>query len=350
MVKIIIMQSFQQPPSDLPPEILRYLLTGKIDIKSFLSSLINEAENGFITVEKRNNIFYLNKSQPDENQLVDYKKKILSTLFKEKNLVSLSPGSFNTDIFSISDTYQAMRESIHQLYASKYFSKISWLKLIYLVPCLILTFIVFVACFSHINPEYIYITLAMTFLFRRMIYVTLSIFGNLYLYQSFIGIRFVIGNIIFSIIPIFSIAVIFFYTSLYTVLQLLLLALFFYISLTIFSMRFRNAEGIKLLKQIKEFKLFLLHSINTLNKTNNPEQFYTFIEKYLSYLFAFDIEIKLSDSYKNVFNQIKNSSYTWKPQWYTGVAIQNQDFISSLTQQFSPALIGLLLTYYYPKP
>jgi hypothetical protein len=334
------------PPFNLSPGVLRYLAQKRVDSKIFYSTIIFFAEQGYITINKKQGEFYLTNTQKDRNKLLRYEQEVLTILFKEKNSIAVSGDILQGDVAELSNARKALNQGIHQSCDTHYFSNVFYPKALFIIPALFLFIIALIVNIYTVQIKIILIVLVCASLLRKLFRYTRLWYTSFYLYKSSIsGFRFITGTILFLIIISVSLIVLLSLGHDYHItFNLIVLASLCFINFSLFFSSLYNADGVKIVNQIKGFKLYLLqNSMNDLISINDSTEFYKRLEKYLPYAIALDKEQPWIKAINLAMK--KNSMLTsfYYPTWYIGVSLGDQNFIHSIIYVFLPSLNSLIL-------
>lgn len=87
---IVVPDYLSEPPSDLPPGIVGTLVDEKADMRDIISTLIDLARRGYLTIEEEKNNHIFHRVYTDATGLRPYERKFLEFVFKGKEKRSLN--------------------------------------------------------------------------------------------------------------------------------------------------------------------------------------------------------------------------------------------------------------------
>jgi len=87
---IVVPEYLSEPPSDLPPGIVGTLVDEKADMRDIISTLIDLARRGYLTIEEEKNNHTFHRVYTDSAGLRPYERKFLEFVFRGKEKRSLN--------------------------------------------------------------------------------------------------------------------------------------------------------------------------------------------------------------------------------------------------------------------
>ena len=313
-----------EPPENLTPAAVRYIMKMGFDNKVFTSAIINMAVKKYITIEEKDGSYTLKRAECDESVLRNEEIIIGGRFFKNRREIKLE--SLNHEIISgtIREVNNFLRKNYEKIYFltnKEYFIPGFILSIIFLVGSGILN--------AYREPERIF------FMVFMMVWLTIWNVGVCALIHSSVtawkGVFATPGNKIVSIggaffmtcfsIPfiaadIFAMGVFAYVTSAWIIGMLLLVAVINFIFYHL--LKAPTAAGRRIMDRIEGFKMFLSvtekERIAVLPALSlSPELF----EQYLPFALALDVEHSWAEHFDTSINQ-SGSDNTYHPSWYNG--------------------------------
>lgn len=309
-----------EPPANLTPEGMRFIVRMGADVKTFTTAIINMATGGYLKIENNNDTFTLIQQGKSVDTLPYEEKSVAMKLFADTPTLTLSSSNNS----SIRKARSDLNSNLRNQYQKENFITNS----IYLIPGIIFTlFAVGAAIHSADDPAaaasaigWLSIwTIACFVMFAQLIYKIeeakasgsfAKIAGATF--SCIVLIPFLIGEIVG--IYIFSAAI-----PIFTLPMLFLIAIINYFSYHL--LRVPTVKGRSLLDQIEGFKLYLATTERyRLDQLNPPKQTPELFEKYLPYAIALDVENQWGEQFNDVLTQAgkETQTTTYQPSWYSG--------------------------------
>jgi uncharacterized membrane protein YgcG len=320
-----------EPPKDLSPSEIRYLLNRRFDDKCMVADIIDLAVMGYIKIDKKishYNLILTNKDY-DTSILKDSHKKLLESLFEKKDVVDV--GAYNSVIVFTKANFLKL---ITDNYKKNYFTYNTK----YFVVGIILSILIMLFSAAVDGIEFVAIIGFMSIWLSIWSFgVSFMIYGVFNLWIS--GHKFMsIVNLIFSIPfvmgELFALYMVYSSSStgfVITLVLLIILNICFY-----FLLKQYTETGLRLVEEIKGFKLFLsVTEKERMNFHNPPERTPELFEKYLPYALALGVENKWAEQFVNVF--LDKDMMDSHPLWYSS-SIYSSSFISGFSSGFSSSI------------
>jgi len=319
------------------------------DHKHAVGALIDSAVKGYITINKENNKYSIQKTDRNDIILTEDEKILLDSLFQETDVQNLKPEAVIKQKLSftqgnhliISRALKSFKITVSKTIAQKYIKTNKYL-LILGICIHILFFLIYAGLLFLEGSMYAFELFFSSFIFSGILFgilipVWINMLGNAK--QNIKSVLFLTFFIIlFAQISIFS-----------TVLPVpnlpLLVPIFIFVPLIFhpyfaFWNKARTTEGRKIQDAIEGFKMFLGTTEREKIKVLYPDIPHTFeiFEKYLPYAIALDVEKNWSEQFSDVLSdseQIDNAG-----MWYAGShsIFNSSDFGSSFSSSLTSAI------------
>jgi len=347
-----VIMPLYEPPRDLSPAAMRYLLRMGFDDKTFAAAILDMAVRGFIRIKEQDGTYTLCTTGKDDRVLTADEKQVASVLFDGRYQVWLHQENRAT----IRAAVAAMKKWLARAEQNTYFVS----NTIYLLPAVVLSLVVvFVYLFAKGMPQVVggaFISFWLTMwtiglyglwrnVFRawRAVSVSrqapaaevvgrgkaffLTVFTLPYCFGEFLGLAF--------LLKITSLALV-----LFLVASGLLHVLFLHL------MKAPTFAGRRLLDQVEGFKLFLgAVDGDRLNRAAPPDETPQVFEKFLPYALALDVEQDWAEKFSGVLGAAgaarANAAPAYTPSFYSGPGsngLGGASFASSFSSSFSSAI------------
>jgi len=329
-----------EPPPDLSPAAIRYIMNMGYDKKIFTCSIINIAVKGFLTINEEDNDYSIKKTDkkdPDK-YLSSEERKIYRSLFSSNYKIELD--SKNYTIFQ--KAVRKLKKSLKLSFEGKYF--ISNIK--YFVPGIILSIlgIVITVLSSPMSATGSFMliwlsgwTCGVFFLFSSV----LSSWKQFFFKGKLKSFGQALSNTLFALPflagEVFGLYMLKKSTSLFYIF--FLVAVIFLNTLFYQLLKAPTMTGRRIMDKIEGFKLYLsvaekdrMKRFNMISsRKNTPELF----EKYLSFAIALEVENEWAKQFENVLDSSMKGGEEYRTNWYNG---------SSITHFSAGALTGAILS------
>lgn len=329
-----------EPPPDLSPAAIRYIMNMGYDKKIFTCSIINIAVKGFLIINEKDDDYSIKKTDkkdPDK-YLSAEELKIYRSLFSTNYKIELD--STNYSIFQ--KAVRKLKKSLKLSFEGKYF--LSNIK--YFVPGITLSIlgIVITVLSSPISAAGSFMliwlsvwTCGVFFLFSSVLSSWKQFFfkGKLKsfsqaLFNTLFALPFLAGEIfgLFMLNKSTSISFVFF------------LVLIMFVNTLFYQwLKAPTMKGRRVMNKIEGFKLYLsvaekdrMKRFNMISsRKNTPELF----EKYLSFAIALEVENEWAKQFEGVLDSSMKGGEGYRTSWYNG---------SSITHFSAGALTGAVLS------
>jgi len=329
-----------EPPPDLSPAAIRYIMNMGYDKKIFTCSIINIAVKGFLIINEKDDDYSIKKTDkkdPDK-YLSAEELKIYRSLFSTNYKIELD--STNYSLFQ--KAVRKLKKSLKLSFEGKYF--LSNIK--YFVPGITLSIlgIVITVLSSPISAAGSFMliwlsvwTCGVFFLFSSVLSSWKQFFfkGKLKsfsqaLFNTLFALPFLAGEIfgLFMLNKSTSISFVFF------------LVLIMFVNTLFYQwLKAPTMKGRRVMNKIEGFKLYLsvaekdrMKRFNMISsRKNTPELF----EKYLSFAIALEVENEWAKQFEGVLDSSMKGGEGYRTSWYNG---------SSITHFSAGALTGAVLS------
>ncbi|GAA5222041.1 DUF2207 domain-containing protein [Membranihabitans marinus] len=315
------------PPADLSPSAMNYILNHHINNDSISATLVSAAVKGSIKIENHKKKFTFTKVS-DDIELFPEEAAFVDRLFIRSQVYTLKKGNYSRYQSALSN-FQSTLKSQNPL---KDYYRYNWKYII--IACLLLAIMVSI-CFSfqtNLMVKNRLFAFFFTFLFAFIAYIITSIpylIRKWYKWLIILPMTLIVvvvftgfvTSVPYHITNSMTVGILFGISSIVLgVYQLLIVA--------------PTEKGQKTTAEIKGFKLYLEKSEKALLEFfTPPEQTPELFEKYLPYAIALGVENKWAKKFKDVLAKaIENNTY--HPVWYSG----NINQIHNISSQFSSAV------------
>ncbi len=312
-----------EPPLDLSPAAMRYILNMGFDNKAYSAAVINLAVKGYLTISDDDDEYVLTRDRNvDKSVLSAGERRMAAKLFQGRDTAVLKRANHK----SIRGSIKALKNLLRSEYHLVYFRTNGK----YLIPgILIAAATVFVSGYSSVQDK--------ASLFFMMIWLTgwtFTIYTLMtqgqYLMAAIFGV-FEVGALVMLATEIASVWV----TGL-LILLLVINIVFFYL------IKAPTQSGRKLLDAIEGFKLYLsIAEKERLNTLNPPQQTPALFEKYLPYALALGVDQEWSERFAEILQRAASDGSGYQPRWYSGSSWGDSDitrFSSSLSSSLTSAV------------
>lgn len=335
-----------EPPANLSPAQMRYIVKMGFDNKIVASTIINMAVKGYIKIKEESGVYELTRNKVAAAILMREELEFAQRLFGREDKLDLKNTNYNIINTAIGYLKKFLKNSCEKIYFitnRQYFITGSVLSLILMFGSILFQSI------QTNHPEKIFITLFMsvwlsiwtagvTILLSnvvslwRSIRQGISVFGQA-LFLTFFSIPFIAGEIL-------GLGMLF-YTASFAVFAVILAVIFTNI-LFYHLLRAPTFKGRKIMDRIEGFKMYLsVAEKNRLNVLNPPEETPEIFEKYLPYALALDVEQQWAEKFSDVLSRAAVGGEKYHPSWYSGSgwnSLNTAAFASNLGSTFSNAI------------
>ena len=348
-----VIMPLYQPPQELSPAGMRYLMRMGFDNKAFASAILDMAVRGFLTIKNQAGSYTLYTTGKDNRNLTPDEKQIAAYLFDGRNEIWLHNENHET----ISGAIKALKKWLATAEQKVYFLTNSH----YMIAPIVLSVLIVIVYFLTLGiPQ----TAGGAFICLWLSIWSLGVSALLYsVYKAWqnvlhpasrgpLGEVAGVGQALF--ITLFSIPFLFGEVMGFTMLMkfgspslvvflisaCVLHAAFFHL------LKAPTFAGRRLMDQVEGFKMFLgAVDGDRLNRIPPPEQSTGVFEKFLPYAMALDVETHWADKFSSVLSAAgaasgsNSSAYT--PSFYSGNgwnAFTGASFASSFGSSLTSAI------------
>ena len=324
-----------EPPMNLSPAAMRFIVQMEYDIKAFTATIIDLAARGFLNILDSGSIM-LTKNNIDTKSLSTTEKNVFTSLFKDSGSLLLDHSNFQ----AIQSTNKILHNGLRSEFENIYFIS----NLSYLIPGFLLSLLALaVVIFSSPNSSDAFPAATSLLMISWVGYISLTRFlfnlKQIYLNFSIAEIFPLLFSGFFAIVlTICILFLIYFFAdfipwiTIGSILLIVILNILFYHLLKAPTM-----QGRKVMDQIAGFKQFLsVTERYRLEQLHPPQKTPALFEKYLSYAIALDVENQWGEQFNDL---IKDQDY--HPSWYAGPGFQTGT-ITGFSSYISAAMLGSL--------
>ena len=324
-----VIMPFYEPPTELSPAGMRYLMRMGFDNKTFASAVLDMAVRGFLTIKNQAGSYTLYTTGKDTRVLTPDEKQIAALLFDGRNQIWLH----NENHVAIAAAIKALKKWLATAEQKTYFVTNSH----YMIAPIVLSIVIFIVYLLTLGgPQ----TAAGIFMCFWLTFWSLGVSALMFtVYKAWTSVGSApastaskvtgIGSAIF--ITCFSIPFVFgevmgfvFLTKagspalvIFLLVACLLHASFFHL------LKAPTFSGRRLMDKVEGFKMFLgAVDGDRLNRMPPPEQSTAAFEKFLPYAMALDVEKHWADKFSGVLAAASttpgSNSSGYTPSFYSG--------------------------------
>jgi len=347
-----VIMALYEPPQDLSPAAMRYLLRMGFDNKTFTAAILDMAVRGYLTIKEQAGSYTLHKTGKDFRVLSPDEQQIAEQLFDGRFELWLHQENHQT----IQAALKALKKSLASAEQKTYFVTNSR----YLIAPVVLSLVVVVAYLLALGMPQV---VAGGFLAFWLTFWTIAVFAlltNVYrawqsvlssrpsavkeavsvgkaLFTSLFAIPFVFGEVM-------GFAFLMKFTSLPFVL--FVLASGFLHGLFLHLMKAPTFAGRRLMDQVEGFKMFLgAVDGDRLNRAAPPQQTPAVFEKFLPYALALNVEQDWAEKFSGVLTAAgaasASASPAYAPSFYSGSSwssFTGTNFASAFSDSLTSAI------------
>jgi uncharacterized membrane protein YgcG len=347
-----VIMALYQPPQNLSPAGMRYLLRMGFDNKTFAAAILDMAVRGFLTVKQQAGSYTLYLTDKDNSVLTPDEQLAAEYLFAGRNQIWLH----NENHSYIQGAIKALKKSLAETEQKTYFVTNSR----YLIPAVVGSILAVIAYVLALGGNKIVMaaflsvwlsiwTLAVAGMLRAVYNGWRSIFypqsstlaeaagTGKALISTVAAIPFLLGEGLglFFLLKLTSLALVLFVACIGT-----LHALFFHL------MKAPTFAGRSLMDQVEGFKMFLGEvDGDRLSRAAPPEQTPAVFEKFLPYALALDVEQAWANKFSGMLaaaGTAPGAVYAYTPSFYSGVWNGNGFAGASFASAFSSSLTSAI--------
>ncbi len=319
-----------EPPENLTPEAMRYILNMGYDAQTFTAAIVSMATKKYLVIVNDENKYTLKRT--DKNiQLPAEEAALGNVLFQTNNEILLEPANASL----LNQAKKKLKQYLTTAYKNKYFMT----NFSRLIPGIVLSLLALGLFYNHKLLDVVQIIFwcyIVYFYFPRLILslklarasktsaTIITALFNLFLFIIFFIVLIVsIVEILVSGLPLITLSLI--------LLIFICNAIFYYL------LKAPTPEGSEVMAKIKGFRLFLSTTERyRLNQWNAPEVTPELFEKYMPYAIALDVESQWRARFEDVMQKAGINPAQYQSAWYVSDIPWNSSNISAL-----PVIIGL---------
>lgn len=338
-----------QPPNDLSPAAVRYVMEMGYDNMALAASIVNMAVNGYLKIKETDKYFYLNKLSEDDSMLSKGEKLLAKELFSSGKKLRLSNEKHKAIKGAVSALKSRLKTDVQHLHFK--------LNRKWMIPGYVLTALTLLAVFYtqrfEMNPAAIGIV-AWLSIWSVGCVALASQTINAWRTASAGGKGSVGGAIFMTLfsIPFFIFEVAALIMLGFTLPFVVVLILILLAALNIWFYHLMEAPtvyGRKVMDEIEGFKMYLSTTEkDRLNLLSPPDQTPEHFEKLLPYAVALNVANEWGSQFEEVLKQAQSKGQSgYHPHWYSGdnwnklgVANMANSFSSGFTSAVSSSSVA----------
>jgi uncharacterized membrane protein YgcG len=343
-----VIMPLYEPPANLSPAAMRYLVRMGFDNKAFTAAILNLAVKGYLLIKEQAGSYTLYLSKNTTAKLSPDETAVAAKLFEGRNEIWLHNENHTTISGAISSLKAWLKTAEEQIY---FFTNSR-----YMWPAVFITAVALVgAVFSRPGVQLaipLFLTvwlsiwsLALAGLIAGVLQSWKSAFAGGHIKSALIGKSLLLT--VFAL-PFLGGEVmgLFFFSKTSSLLAVLFLVSSIFIHLLFhYLLKAPTSAGRRLLDQVEGFKLFLgAVDGDRLDRIMPPDQTPQTFEKYLPYALALDVEQAWTEKFSAVLasaSQISGNNSHYSPAWYSGPGwstLGAAGFASSMGSSFNSAI------------
>ncbi|MCX5702613.1 MAG: DUF2207 domain-containing protein [Candidatus Omnitrophica bacterium] len=310
------------PPDNLSPQDVRYIMKMGFDNKAFCACIINMAVKGYLSISEEKGVYTIKKTGIDNSVLTEEEMEVSRKLLTGYDEIELK----NENHAEISKAILNLKYTLKKNFEKEYF----FTNTQYFIPGLFFSGLIMIACVASQPTEKMIITMFISFwLTIWTIGVAALLHTLISLWKGFIRAGankpFLLGgammlsifSVPFVLGEILGLGVFTYFTSITTIP---VLALIVFINILFYNLlKAPTFSGRKIMDKIEGFKMYLATAEKErLNILNPPEKTPELFEKYLPYALALDVEQAWSEQFSDCLSRVSASGEHYSPGWYSG--------------------------------
>jgi uncharacterized membrane protein YgcG len=343
-----VILALYEPPANLSPAGMRYLVRMGFDNKTFAAAILDMAARGFLKISEQAGSYTLTLTGKDDRVLTPDEKQIATILFGGRSQIWLHTENQQTihgAVLALQKSLKAAEEKVFFVTNSRYLIVPVALSIVVVLAYLLLLGKPQVIGGVFVSFWLTFWTLGVAGLFRKVVQAwrsalhsekgqIISIGGALFL--TAFSIPFLFGEIM---------GFVFLVTFTSISLAIFLLAAAALHILFIYLLKAPTISGRLMLDRVQGFKMFLGKvEGDRLNRTAPPQQTPEVFEKYLPYALALDVEQDWAEQFSGILGAAgtaPGSSPAYVPSFYSGSSwngFSGTNFASSFGSSFTSAI------------
>jgi uncharacterized membrane protein YgcG len=347
-----VIMALYEPPQDLSPAAMRYLLRMGFDNKTFTAAILDMAVRGFLTIKEQAGSYTLHKTGKDFHVLSPDEQQVEAELFDGRFELRLHRENHETiraGILALQKWLKAAETKTYFVTNSRYLIAPIILSIVIVFAYLLglgqsIVFIgAFLSLWLTIWSIGVYAILTNVYITWRTVLrsrssVTQEVVGvGKALFSSLFAIPFLLGEVMgfFILFKSTSLSLVLFVAA-SGCLHVLFLHL----------MKAPTVAGRRLMDQVEGFKMFLgAVDGNRLNQAAPPQQTPQVFEKFLPYALALDVEQDWAEKFSGILASAAtapgSSAPAYAPSFYSGSSwngFTGTNFASSFSNSLTSAI------------
>ena len=344
-----VVMALYEPPSNLSPSAMRYLMRMGFDNKTYAAAILDMAVRGYLRITDLDGTYLLTLTGADQNVLTADEKQIAALLFAAGPRIVLEPSNhtiIRASIVAAQRWLKAAEQRIYFVTNSRY-----------LIPAVILSALIALAYFAALGPAQttggVFICFWLTLWTIGVSAMLLQVFAvwkdllrrpgasvmgfGQALFRTIFVLPFLGGEILglFFLAGVTSVSF-----GVFLISSGILHGIFVHL------MKAPTFAGRRLMDQVEGFKMFLgATDQDRLNRMAPPEQTPKMFEKYLPYALALDVEQDWAEKFSSVLGQATASpngnGSGYSPSFYSGSSwnsFSGTNFASSFGSSLTSAI------------
>jgi uncharacterized membrane protein YgcG len=320
-----IIMAFYEPPQNLSPAAMRYLLRMGFDNKTFAAAILDMAVRGFLTIKEQAGSYTLSLTGKDNRVLSPDEQQIAAQLFTGRNEIWLH----NENHQAIHAAITALKKWLAVAEQKAYFVTNSR----YLIAPVLLTVVIAMAYLLALGKPQFFASIFLSFwltvwtiaVCAMVVHIVKTWRNVLQPHSSAIAGAPTVGKALsftfFAIPFVFfeGMGLVFLMKSSSLSFVLFILASGLLHGVFYHLMKAPTFAGRRLMDQVEGFKLFLgAVDGDRLNRAAPPQQTPAVFEKFLPYALALNVEQDWAEKFSGILGAAGTSSTAYAPSFYSG--------------------------------
>jgi uncharacterized membrane protein YgcG len=338
-----VIMPLYEPPGNLSPAAMRYLVRMGFDNKTFASAILDLAARGFLKIKFQAGSYTLYRTKTDHRALTPDEQELANQMFSGRDQLWLH----NENHKVIGGGMAALKSWLKLNEQKIYFFTNSH----YLIPAIVFS-VGTVAAVAYLKSPAVLLMIAFLSLWLSvwslvvagLLAGSFSAWKEVFTSRTNSGSR--IGKaLVFTLFSLPFLAAECFAIFAFTKFGSLPLAVFLFISIALdilfhSLLKAPTVAGRRMLDQVEGFKTFLgAVDGDRMNRSNPPEQTPETFEKFLPYALALDVEQAWAEKFSGLLNEASSTGYT--PSFYSGSdwnSFSGSSFAGGFTDSFTGAI------------
>lgn len=330
-----------EPPNNLSPAAVRYILKMGFDVKTFTTAIVSMATKNYLTMKNENDVYTLTKTGLNQNLLSSEENAIANVLFKNTNEIVLTQDNYEAISTAKKDLSNALKAEFNNVEfvtnSSFFFIGLTWSVIAFFI---IISFAndMSTAIFAAI---WLLVWTFACFALAYSAWISISAFlANKSFTQFFAGIfsvLFLLPFLVGEVVGFFIFGASMSYISMALLMLIAIMNIVFY-----HILKAPTETGRKIMDQIEGFKMYLGTTEGyRLDKLNPPAKTPALFEKYLPYAIALNVENAWGQKFNDVLTRAGTEAQPYQPTWYSGAPLAANNlaaFPASLNSSLTSAI------------